>query len=242
MRKPCALVLLVTFSWIGLLGRDVRAGVTIDVVFRDAAAPSGITINAGDAGPGCAFGGYYGRSVSTGYCMDVMLYTTDTLIGVSAAVAYESDNGLSVASIYEWKGVGVSFNKVGTLLKECAPWSGVSDDGSQIGSFDCMIPPPNLTTPMAAGTYRLGTIVWDTSGTTTGAERIRIVDAYAGVVFNGNIPDIVLPPELGDHVLNIIPEVVPVPSMGATGMAVLGVAVFGIGIVGLLIAARRRFD
>lgn len=241
MRKSCALVLLATFSWIGGLGQDARAGVTIDVVFQDATPPSGITIHPGDPGPGCTFGGYWGGSVSTGYCMDVMLYTTDTLVSVGASVAYDSDNGLSVASFYEWKGVGVSFNMQGTVLKECAPPAGVTDNGVEIGSFDCVVPPPNLTTPMAPGTYRIGTIVWDTSATTTGTEVIWIVSASAGAVCDGNPcgPEITLWPH-GSHILTIIPEVVPVPSMGATGAAVLGVAVFGISVMGLLIAARRR--
>jgi hypothetical protein len=174
--------------------------------------------------------------------MDVMLYTTDTLIAVGASVAYDSDNGLSVGSFYEWKGVGVSFDKLGAVLKECAPPAGVTDDGSQIGSFDCVVPPPNLTTPMAAGTYRIGTIVWDTSATTTGTEVIWIVSASAAAVCDGSPCDdleILLWPH-GSHILKILPEAVAVPSMGATGVAVLGVAVFGIGIVGLVIAARRR--
>jgi hypothetical protein len=65
---------------------------------------------------------------------------------------------------------------------------------------------------MATGTYRIGTIVWDTSGTTTGTEGIRIVDVSAGAVCDGNPcdPQIALWPH-GDHILNIIPEVVAVP-------------------------------
>jgi hypothetical protein len=228
MRKSCALVLLVLFSWLGGLEQDARAGVTIDVLFQDETSPSGITILAGDPGPGCTFSGYYGRSVTAGYCMDVMLYTTDTLIIVGASIAYDSDNGLSVASFYEWKGVGVSFNKQGTVQKECTPPAGVTDNGSQIGSFDCVIPPPNLTTPMAAGTYRIGTIVWDTSATTVGTERIWVVDAAASAVINGNIIDVSSSVVLGSAAIG---PVIPEPGTAA---------LLGLGLVGLLLTARRR--
>jgi hypothetical protein len=100
MRKACALVLLVLFSWIGGLAQDARAGVTIDVVFQDATVPSGITILPGDFGaPGCTFSGYYRRVVTGVRCMDVILKSTDDLIGFSMSVAYDSDEGLALVGI-----------------------------------------------------------------------------------------------------------------------------------------------
>ena len=48
MRKSCALLSLALFSWIGGLGQDARAGVTIDVLFQDTTIASGIWISPGD--------------------------------------------------------------------------------------------------------------------------------------------------------------------------------------------------
>jgi hypothetical protein len=246
MRKCFALALLAAFSWIGGLGQDARADVTIDVVFQDGTGGA-LTITEGDAGPGCSFGGYYGGSVATGRCMDVILRTIWPGTYASTSVAYESDDGLALAAMYEWKGVGVAFNKAGTATKNCAPTGGLSDDSGIIQSFDCFIPPPVNPPVLPAGTYRVGTIVWDTSVTTPGTETIAayiddLADGF-GAVINGDL----CIPECGEitvntAVLNIIPEAVGVPSMSATGTTLLGVAVFGIGILGLVIAARRRLS
>jgi hypothetical protein len=87
------------------VAQDARAGVTIDVVFQDATIPSGITIVPGDPGPGCTFSGYYGTTVTTGWCMDVILTTTWDFLQVGVSVAYDGDNGLSVSSMNEWSGI-----------------------------------------------------------------------------------------------------------------------------------------
>ena len=64
-----------------------------------------------------------------------------------------------------------------------------------------------------------------------------------GAIINGNV--VLLDSTeitVNSAVLNIIHEVVPVPSLGPTGAALLGGLVFGIGIVGLVISARRRLN
>jgi hypothetical protein len=158
--------------------------------------------------------------------MDVIMTTTLPLIGGSVRVGYDSDNGLAVASFNEWKGVGVAFDKLGMPIKNCSPFDGVTDDGSEVGKFDCGIAPPNAPPSMAPGTYRMGTIVWDTSGTTPGTEGINALITGVGAIINGNIIDytgMVIP---GVHVLNIIPE---------PGTASL----LGLGLVGLILAGRR---
>jgi hypothetical protein len=240
MRRSCALALLMLFLWSGGLGQDARAGVTFEVVFQDGPG-NALTITEGDAGPGCSFG-YYGGSVDTGRCMDVILRTTWPGVFASTSVTYESDDGLALAAMYEWKGVGVSFNKAAVPpVQSCLPFGGLSDNGGVIWEFDCFIAPPNNPPVLPAGTYRVGTIVWDTSEATPGTETIGPVMAGFG---EADPPDICIPegcePIALNAVLNIIPEVAAVPSMGATGLALLGVAVFGSGVAGLVIAARRR--
>jgi hypothetical protein len=122
MRKCCAIVLLVLFSWIGGLGQDARAGVTLDVLlFQDATVPSGLTIVPGDPGPGFTFTGYYGGSVST---------------------TYDSDNGLPLEATYEWKGIGVSFAERVSPNNSCLRPVGLLDSGGVIGQFGCLTGPP----------------------------------------------------------------------------------------------------
>jgi len=242
MRKSCALVSLVLFSWIGGLGQDARAGVTIDVVFEGATSPSGITINAGNEGGHCLchYECYY---PSPGYCMEVILYTTDPIIDMGVSITYDSDNGLALSDMYEWKGVGVEFDKTGAAIKSCAPAGGVVDNSGTIQSFDCIIAPPSNPPVLAAGTYKVGTIIWDGTGTTPGTEVIQAVFASGdGVtaVINGNAVDVTSSVVARSHILNIIGDPTPVPSVSATGVTVLGVAVFGVGLVGLVLTARRR--
>lgn len=212
MRKCLALVLLVTFSWIGGLGQDARAGVTFDVVFQDGTGGT-LTIAEGDPGPGCTFTGYYGLSVSTGRCMDVVVRTTVDFVMASVSVQYDNNNGLAYASLYEWRPVEVAPSKY------CAPTDGIVDWGPGFGSgkglksFDCTIFPPFNPPVVAAGTYRVGTIVWDTSGTTAGTETIAaFIDSLYGNgffgVINGNLVDLSSSVWVNSAVLNIISEVV----------------------------------
>jgi len=235
MRKALSVVLMATMACVFGLAQSAKAGVTMDVVFQDAWSPTGITINPGDPGPGCTFDGYYHHTVATGRCMDVMLYTTDPLIGVGFSVDYDQDNGLAVMGVKEWVGVGVSFNKLGTLQKSCAPAGPVADSPNYPGviqQFDCIIPPPNAPPSVAPGTYKLGTIIWNTSGTYNGGDNIEVISAViaggdgVGAVINGNILDTTSSVVLRSHIVNLMPE---------PGTASL----LGLGLVGLILARRR---
>ena len=150
-------------------------------------------------------------------------------MGVS--VTYDSDNGLALASMYEWSGIGVSFDKNGAVAKSCSPPGGLADNSGVIQSFDCIVPPPANASPVAAGTYRIGTIVWNTSGATTpgvGAVSAYIDSLVDGVIaiVNGNDVNISDQVVVGTHLLTIIPE---------PGTASL----LGLGLVGLILAGRR---
>jgi hypothetical protein len=227
MRKVFSVALLATLF--GLV-QSANAGVTVDVIFQDTTLPTGITITVGDpnqVGPGCTFSGYYGRTVSTGYCMDVVLTTTEELIIVQTDVGYDNNNGLSVMQVNEWIGLGVSWNAKGTLQKSCSPVSGVADDAAgTISDFDCGVPLPAPPGAIAPGTYKIGTIVWATAGTTTGTETIAVLLTAVGAVINGNVVNYTSQTVAGSHILNIVPE---------PGTASL----LGLGLVGLILAGRR---
>jgi hypothetical protein len=232
MRREFSVALMATLACAFGLAQNANAGVTIDVVFRDATVPSGITIAPGDMGPGCTFSGFYGTVITEGRCMDVILRTTDPLIAASVSVTYDSDNGLALGAAYEWRGVGVSFNKLGTAQAFCTPPTGLADNGGVLNSFDCIVAPPNNPPTLAAGTYNIGTIVWDTSGATTpGVEAISaFIEAGldgVGAVINGGIVDVTSSVVLGSHLLTIVPE----PGT---------MSLLGLGLVGLILAGRRN--
>lgn len=230
MRRAYSTVLLAGLACLLVFASAARAGVTIDVVFRDATTPSGIAIQPGDPGPGCTFSGYYGSSVSTGYCMDAMLYTTDPLIAVSFSVEYDTDNGLAVSSLREWTG---TYTGEKTLIPVCIPMDGIADNGGLLQHFDCLVEPPNDPPVLEPGTYRLGTIIWDTSGTHTGADNLELISVVfaagdgVSIPLNGNISIPPQPPVLKQHTLTIIPE------PGTAGL-------LGLGFASLVLAARRR--
>ena len=226
MRKVFSVALMATLACV--FGLSANAGVTVDVIFQDTGTSALDVPITSPTGTGCAFGGYSGGSVSTGYCMDVILTSTHDMTVVSTSVSYDNTNGLAIASMYEWKGPIVSPGRIPT---QCVNVGGLVDQGGVIESFDCGISFPNNPPVLAAGTYRVGTIIWDATGGAISSNAISAVinDLFDGVgaVINGNVVflgsgDIVVNPGS----LNIIPE---------PGTASL----LGLGLVGLILAGRR---
>ena len=219
MRKVFSVALL---ACVFGLAQSAMAGVTIDLQFQDVGVPSSLTILPGDtAAPGCSFGGYGGGSIATGRCMDVLVKSTWGLIAINTDVTYDSDNGLGVLLAAEPAQTATT-----SKASKCVPFDGVSDMGTAVGHFDCQVPPPNGPPSVAPGTYKIGTIVWDTSGTTSGIETLTLTRIIVGAVVNGNIVDVSHLVVAGSHIINIIPE----PATAS---------LLGLGLVGLILAGRR---
>jgi len=230
MRKVFSVALIAMLACVFGLAQSANAGVTVDVVFVDATSPTGITIDAGDAGPGCTFGGYYETVVTEGRCMNVILTSTYDFISMGVSVSYDSDNGLALGQVNEWIGMGVAFDKSGNATASCVPFGPIVDNGGILQAFDCSVAPPSGPPQASAGTYQIGTIVWDTSGTTgPSTETISTVIAGGdgfGAVINGNVISISSQVVVRSHILNIVPE---------PGTASL----LGLGLIGLVLAGRR---
>ena len=229
MRKRLALASLLAFSWLGGPEQDAKAGVTVDVVFQEAWSTVGLEVLPGDPGPGCSLGGKAGGSVSTGHCMDVVMTVDEPggWVGFSTSVSYVSNTGgsswLAIGAMYEWRGLQV-------MAKRCDPLGGLTDTGSRIESFDCAIQGLAYPPTAPAGTYTVGTIVWNTSGgpgfATIAAVINDLIDG-AAVVVNGNLVRLDSEAIVTHFTTITVPE---------AGTAVL----LGAGFVGLALMARRR--
>jgi len=210
-------------------GLPAQAAITVDLVFRDTTAQT-LTIDPGDpAGGGSR-------------TMDIVLRSTYDLVGFGVSVAYDYDNGLAVAGIDNWRGVGVDFNMAGEAIRCCSPAVNPADLGSLgVRGFGCVTPSSGtLPEQMLTGTYNIGTIIWDTSAIAEGAETISAflapADGFAAVIGGAYVN--VDSGELGT--LTVTTEPLPPPPPNAVIPEPGAAALMAVGFVVFTLAAPRR--
>jgi hypothetical protein len=203
--------------------RGASAGVVVDLTWRDTSTDT-LTILPGDAGATCNMG--FNNPAAAGRCLDItMTLTGDTLIAAGTSVQYDSSSGLVFSKGFQWFGVTFVEGKgTGTFAPLGTRTSYLFSPGV-VSDFNGFVPPPNGPPALPAGTYKLGTIVWTTSGVTTNTilnAFLAPLDAFG----NGAKLNISSTVVLNKAFLNVIPE---------PGTASL----LGLGLVGLIVAGRR---
>lgn len=202
-------LLLCTFSLLlGALAGDAAAN-SIDLVFRDTGT-STLVMAPGDAAGGGT------------RALDVFLTTTVPVVAAGTMVGFEIDDGLLPVSASAWRGVVVNGNLLGSV-DTSPPCSIPGSSGFQgsCGPFDVVDQTPEL--PLEAlptGTYHIGTIIWDTSGTNPGSELIAAFSqpGVSAPFLDVSLQDITSQVSFGSALLVITPE------PGSAALLALGLA------------------
>jgi hypothetical protein len=209
---------------VGAIGFSQRAeaGVTYELSFR----PGGGGVANGDQ---YTFASSAAANAGTAV-VDLIMTNSLPLIANSISVGFDSGLGLSVASANQWAGV-VTFSMAFPVV-QYSPFFSLTIGASSLSSFNSVQVPPNAPPSLPAGTYNIGTIVWDTSAAGEGIHAIGFfikagVDATGEVFPGGNIQDTSGSEVFVNGFINIVPE------PGTAGLV-------GLGLTGLLLAARRR--
>jgi hypothetical protein len=183
----------------GALGipRGAKAAVLFDLVFRESGSSTLVLSPEELAAPHFA---------------DVLLDTTGTQLQIAlaaASLAFDLSHGLQADAAFGFWGIlvapGVEFAPLAAPL--------IDNTNGRIASFGGVIPPP-VGPALPPGVYHLGTVIWDTSGTTPGTTtELRFTDGACAAVVGGSLVDCSIEILLLDVAGTIV--VTPEPGTGA---------------------------
>jgi hypothetical protein len=189
------------------LAGSAGAGVTYDFQFRSHdlignSIPGGSVSPDGHAftfsSPAAAHGCDGGSPFESCPVLDVLLLTTDPLVAFSVSVRWDDLLGLAAGYAVE------------------APWAfdwlepPLVCDSASCSSFDFAVGPPFAPPSLPAGTYHLGTIVWNTSALGAGSTAIAMAllpaqDGTAAVI-GGMVTEVTGSEGLAVGLVNVVPE------------------------------------